>query len=364
MVFVNHSIFNIITRVLIFLDLIRSHLLKFFLKSNIFKTIFLNRSRRLFLYFALSSFLNLFLAFNYPIWILVFGPIVYGIPHLLSTIRYIPQSLSLKKSIKLESLQWIIGFSFLISFMSLYFNIKDRFAVIDKFSNGFELFIFSIFLGVLLYLAQKTTVRLFSMSLIFFLLIYGSVAEPLLTLAILLIGHNFLAFIFWFVRSRTLNDRWTSVFSFILFCLVHFFVLCGYLDSFIHFSIFSDPSSILNTQLGLEFLNQLNNSVEDYSRLITVFAYGQGVHYFIWLKAIPEQNLKHEHTINWKSSFNLLKSSVPIKMIMVSVLLILGLIGVGLMSNFSEARLLYVLFAAIHGYIEIVSLPFLKIRSV
>jgi hypothetical protein len=99
-----------------------------------------------------------------------------------------------------------------------------------------------------------------------------------------------------------------------------------------------------------------------------LYAFGQAMHYFVWLKAIPEQHLALQTPASFARSWQLLQQDfgktfagfvVGGCVVTVVGFAIVGFAIVGLWSlaNFNIARDLYFAFAAGHGYFELAALP-------
>lgn len=115
---------GVITRSLIFLDLIRIKILQISMKYSIFKKIFEYRPYRLFAFFMFSFSFNIILAFNAPLWALLFGPLILGVPHLISSVRYLPRFVATDFS-ELEKTKLfynLIGLSFFGSWAAIFFR--------------------------------------------------------------------------------------------------------------------------------------------------------------------------------------------------------------------------------------------------
>jgi hypothetical protein len=136
-----------------------------------------------------------------------------------------------------------------------------------------------------------------------------------------------------------------------------------------------DPShdhlmKMLSGQIGsVNFYNMAKailpqvNQGKWYFRLVVLYSFGQSLHYFLWLNIIPDYKLKSKHTISFKQSLKLINRDCGQNIVWWvlgggSIFLLLIFV-----SSLETARNCYFGFAAIHGYLEIVSFPLISKNS-
>src|SRR5262245_54301317 len=91
------------------LDQLRSALLRLTLGAGLLRRLFVHRASRLPVLFALSSATSFGLSLALAPWVLGFGPVIYGVPHLFSSLRYFhytlrePQSAPRRDSARIRS---------------------------------------------------------------------------------------------------------------------------------------------------------------------------------------------------------------------------------------------------------------------
>jgi hypothetical protein len=94
--------------------------------------------------------------------------------------------------------------------------------------------------------------------------------------------------------------------------------------------------------------------------LVVLYAFSQSIHYFLWLKAIPENHQQQLFPPSFQWSFKQLANDFGSS----SLYFLLALVGLGLaywfVLEFQTARLLYFSIASYHGFMEISNLPFLR----
>ena len=90
------------------------------------------------------------------------------------------------------------------------------------------------------------------------------------------------------------------------------------------------------------------------------YAFGQSLHYFVWLRAIPDQYLYRSVPVTFRQSLGLFRrdfSKLGGTMILVTVSagVLVGLAAL-LLAAGETARLIYLSVASWHGYLEITGL--------
>jgi hypothetical protein len=189
-----------------------------------------------------------------------------------------------------------------------------------------------------------------------------------------LIVHNFIAFYFWICATKEPADRRTAILAILLFILMNTIIISGVMDSVInlfdwttpHFVPSLDPISIGKLIIPTKFYPNF------FDRGISLFALGQSLHYFIWLKAIPELSISQKIPLSFSQSYKALLRDLGPTITKISVYLsfitITGVIIIFVSKpNFEffsieKLRNIYLSLAIAHGYIEIGILPFISLR--
>lgn len=342
-----------------FFDLLRIKLLRLTMPSLFFRTIYQHRPYRLTLFFIGSLVFNLFLSFNFPLWSLLLGPLILGGPHLLSSMRYLPKFLTNSDSEKNFLNYKFVGGTFLV--LTLSRLIFDQFysSILSSYPFLLESMMSLFVFFCIVVFTPQSKINLIRGLAYIFLLFYSLFNFPLFMLGFFVLAHNFVAFLFWFKRSRFLADKLAALFALTVFSAISLFILLGLADRF----LVSNYDSILSGTLDVFSLGSQILSSSDLDmprRLITIYALGQGLHYFVWLKAIPELELSFMHTTSFKQSYDKLKKEMSSRFIYGLLILILALILYGAFVSWPMARVAYLYLAAFHGYFELTSLVFVK----
>ncbi|MBC7457552.1 MAG: hypothetical protein H7235_04695, partial [Bdellovibrionaceae bacterium] len=272
----------------------------------------------------LSLIFNFVLALSIPLWVLLIGPVLLGIPHLISSTRYIPKL----TNINLLSVPLVGSFFVLVALIRLWIGVHD--VNIIELGAGFFL------LCLVGFLCKESKLRMISSLSLLSGLFASSLVYPLETLGFLVLAHNFVAFFFWIVRTNSKSDRTTAVVSLLLFILLTLTILTGFFDAFISSRLFEIFNGFNDASIGAQIFPKADMTL--WSRAVSAYALGQGIHYFVWLKAIPEQELSYQHTTSFSYSFKLLKSDMGNRIVYFSGLILIGLVTFALFRNFIEAR--------------------------
>lgn len=337
-------------------DTFRSFLLKKTLKVSLFRQIYTTRSYRLMFFFMLSLVFNFTLALKFPLWVLLIGPIVLGIPHLVSSIRYIPQLTVMNRF----SIPVVGSFFVLVAIARLWMGTYGG-VLLEGGPNTIELIAGLFLVGMIGFFYKQSKVRIMGSLFLLGSLLLASFSYPLETLGFLVLAHNFVAFFFWISRADNKADRVTAVSALLIFSGVTALILSGAFDTFMSERIFEIFNGFNDANIGAQIFPHADMTV--WSRAVSAYALGQGIHYFVWLKAIPEQELPYQHTTNFSYSFKLLKSDMGNRIVYFSGLILIGLVAYALLQNLIEARFIYLSLAAFHGYFEIMALPFVKAKT-
>lgn len=293
------------------LDAIRSQLLCTTLRVPAFAEIYCSRERRTLTLYALSLFFNSILIKFSPRVAFYAGPLILGVPHLLFSFQYTVKGFALRR-------------------LSLLVLVVTLLKVIEYWFE-FPLYHFPEALaltGTGFLLGQKRS-SLFLIPLFIISFNYFSVL-PL----VLLIGHNFVAFYFWWKESRTDSEKRVVINALYMLILV----------SMVH--IFLGPKS--EKILSLVLLGDLEGD-----SFLKIFLLSQSAHYFIWMKAIPDFRQTSPTPTSFRYTFVKIKSEVgkhALKIVGLGSILLLLLFVI---IDEEEARIFYLHVSAFHGLSEI-----------
>lgn len=295
------------------LDDVRRAVLQRTLEVPRLRGLFVRREERLPLAFLLGTSLTLPLAVFQPWLLLAAGPALFGLTHLGATIRFGAKALR-------EDRRRPVAL-----FLALILGAVAAYRLVTGTPDNLAELAGCAVLLVALLVARVLPVRQILLAAVLLSPLFVASREaPRETIQVLIILHNFVGFFFWIRAARRSGEVRAPV-----FCLGVF--------SVIHAAIFLLPGE--NFEVA--------------------YAYGQASHYFVWLKAIPEQSLDGSAPVSFGRSFKLLGRDFGRFGARLAVLLVVGLSAAWLLVSWEEARRLYFAVAAFHGYAEITLLAVL-----
>lgn len=346
-----------------FLDELRVRFLRATLAAPALRSVFTSRPKRLLVSFISSGILYLIAALYVPLWVLLLGPLVLGIPHLLASIRFTHKSLGGASEKKLAP--HVMG---LLLVAVAGYRLAENHGLVqpilwERLPNWAELAAMTALMVLIPLLYRK---RPGLPALIAFApLVALSYAFPFETLGALVLLHNLVAFAFWLRASSSRAERAIAIFCAAMFVGVSGAILLGAFD-FTRSWLFASES-ILNDQINVFTTGQL---VLPYTedplllfRAVAAYAFGQSIHYFVWLKAIPEQSHVNPVPASFKRSYIMIRQDLGRALLLAGFALTIVIAGAWLFLNVGEMRVLYFALASFHGYLEIAALGFFDSRS-
>ena len=337
------------------LDLLRSQVLRRTLRSRILREVFSNRARRLGTTFLIATFIAAFLSVAFPLWVLLIGPMIYGVPHIASSLRYFHyRAGSVQKwkwtgvgrgcdSIRathfpIVVLLWV--FLYRLLFTGNAFGLGQGQLSEWKGSTFVELGASTVTFVVAAAIYRRR-LRQWQTGAVFlggFSWVF--VHDPIRTLGALVLIHNFVAFPYWIGAAKPGAERRVAWAALSLTGVLTAVILMGGFDGLHRWF---DPSLNLGSaQLATQDIGRLilpgSSDPRTALRACSAFALGQSLHYFVWLKAIPDQYHYHPVPTSFRQSLRLLEKDFGRAWVVFFCLLS----GVAL--------------ASFHGYLEIAGL--------
>jgi hypothetical protein len=351
-------------------DRVRVKGLRVFLSSSAFRSVFRDRAKRLGTLFLLSVLIYLPLSFYFPLWMLAIGPLVWGIPHLVSSARFQAHAISddsgssihFKKTLYIAAGVWVFITSLRVLTDVLNVQIPwdlQHASIVEMIAGVFTF----VSLALINRLKRSQVVM---GSLILVPLFYSSWNYPMLTVGALILLHNFVAFAFWIQASRSVRDRKVAVYATLLFLIIHILMFAKVFDPIIN--LHPSATTLYWANMDVFSLGRLvapwSRSNDVWYRCVCLYAFGQASHYFVWLKAIPDLRAPSEAPTSFKTSWNLLKRDVSARPASTAAILIFAPIGIWLFLNFNIAHQFYLAVASYHGYMELGVLALIFSRGV
>ena len=341
-------------------DRLRARFLALTLRIGLFDRIFRSRTKRLAAFFSLSFVIALTLALTVPLWVLLVGPLVLGVPHLVASLSFVPRLTGAGKEAAGIGMAVRFGALFIaVAAMRLWSTAPGP-AIFDRLPNGVEMAAMLIAGGCLASASGAGFIRSACSAAILSALMAASLTAPASTLGALVLAHNFAGFIYWIARAPTSNDRFVGLGALVLFAAATVAILAGVFDAALTWRTSSIFGGALDDwSIGQTILPGTDRAIW-WSRAVSAFALGQSLHYFVWLRAIPEQELPHQHPIGFSKSLRLLERDTGPAVVYGAAYGLAGLFVYALFKGWPEARLLYLTAAAFHGYFEIAGLALVR----
>ena len=374
------------------IDKFRALALKATLRIQFLRSTFSHRPERIFFLYLLAVLFYLPVSLFFPVWVLAIGPILWGIPHIFASFRLIHFAMHpaptptdqaganwtgtnpTSSYAERESSARLNSRSF--RFISIIWLLVTLYRVGDEYHYfQYEIFkeisylpeiisMFATFLG-LSFIYKFQFQKIMKASLVFAPVAALSWLFPAWTVGALLILHNWVAFYFWYSATQTRADRKVALVSVAIFFGIHALVWAGAFDPLYHFV---SPTGELAwagldyQTLGAGIAPWTENSIFWFHSVV-LYAFGQSLHYFVWLKAIPEQHVRSQNPRSFRQSWSFLKSELGPKTGQILLLGVLLISFVWVFLSYPQARVMYFAVAAYHGYMEISALGLSLVRS-
>jgi hypothetical protein len=322
--------------------------------------VFTNRIVRLQILFLVTCLAYLFLSQVFPLWVLLTGPIVYGVPHIFASIRYAhrglnEQSAPERRTPALRSLTWVasiwigvLGMRLLTDFSQLelpwYLAYTNLIEIVAS--------VFTIGIGLALY--RRSPVQALIAFSLFSPLAIASYYAPGETLGFLILFHNLIAFAYWAHSAKNSEEKKSVLFATLVFIFANVLIFMGFLDRSL--DLFPPSMSLFDGAIDAQ---QIGRMIVPWSKdaalqfhCVVAYAFGQALHYFIWLKAIPDQAHDRQTPTTFRQSFHLIRSEYGKSALIAIIATCLVGAGIWLFMELQTARQVYFCIAAYHGYLE------------
>ncbi len=306
-----------------FLDFARSYVLRRTLKIKFLRDCYRSKIKRTYLLFCVSLLVNGFLILNYPLVSFYLIPLLLGVPHIYSSIRYGYKSSNQTPYYIL----WIL--IFVAQVLQRQRWVSDPHGLLNGFAVLCTLFIIKIN-----FRETKNKLILF----IPLVITLGFIWNAFIAALVIMLAHNFFAFIFWYYSSKSIEEKRMVVIAF-AFTLATAIIL------------YFVPVS---TQLG-ELAQNLTGLYETRITLwlTSAFLFTQSIHYFIWLKAIPDFTLQTDTPLSFRNGDKKIRDFFGNRIYFYIGSLIIVLTVFSFYVGLEEGRQLYIQLSAFHGLAEI-----------
>lgn len=279
----------------------------------------------------------LLLAIQAPFWLLALGPIVWGVPHVLSDFRYLVLRPGLHRR---TGLVLAVGLPLAVA------------------GTGWH----SVECGMIAAVMAGAFARgaVWKKGIVFALgalLLWVSVRVGDLAGLVFAHAHNFIALALWWCwgpTGKTLR----------LLVPLLFFVAGGLIWSG---ALAPTTAAISWAPPGLDAWYHLGSLAPGMGepwalRLVLLFAFAQAVHYGIWLRLVPEEDRPQPTPRTFAASFRALERDFGPRLLWASLLLMAGL-AVWAVGDLMAARTGYLRMALFHGYLELAAAALLFVEG-
>ena len=306
-------------------DSLRSAILK--VASPWISPLFADRHRRVW-WLGMVSVVSAFVVTGLvPLWSLALGPVILGVPHLVSDVRY------LVVRPKLHLKPWLLV-------------LVGAPLLATSLGAGPEVGVLAIVPAVF---GAGWSWRLVVVGLVWLALTGAAYLEPLGFQLAFVHAHNVVAVLLWWsLTSRTKSMALVPL----LAVGGAIAILAGALDPLVTWS--GGWTAPWTGTTFTEFVESITPNLDPTlaGRLVLSFCFLQSVHYAVWLRLVPDDARPRPAPRTFAASWDALVADFGLAPLLVFVALSLGLAVWGAVS-LPGARLGYLQLAAFHGYLEL-----------
>lgn len=320
------------------LDAVRSRLLRAL--APIARSVIVPREPRVALVASLLLSSVFAVACSLPIWVLAVGPLVWGIPHIVSDIRY------LVARPRLHRRPWILGVIAAATIAGAYgFGVRGALAgavvaMVFARASFARRAVGVVAVGALFGVAQWA----------------GWKADLAFVHLHNLVGVG----LWWAWRRRESKLHWAPLAIFALGCVL---ILAGCVDAIPKLTGGLRASW---TGLDLHRLAWSSSPVHEgplVARFFMLYAFGQSAHYIVWLRLVPEDDRPSSTPRSFTQSLRALHADVGGPILWLSLVSAIGLVSWAIWRGIGVARDRYIDLAFFHAYLEIVAASLLWAES-
>jgi hypothetical protein len=334
--------------IIILLDRARQNILRLTLRSNWLAKTYQNYESRNVSGLLIWTLIIFPMALLRPDILLVAGPFVFGYPHVVASYRYL--FLRQKFYEKYRSRLFLIFSIFTVITIAIYQS--------QAFFSEISFAVWPPLLAILALLTAHVTGLQRSKKLFWFGALIGlgfaffAWQEPLLYAGAILMIHNFTAFAHWIASSRDLKRRNFAIISTILFLAVHVFVLSGGVDTWLQATRLQD----WKIESTAWFLASWSQDPLVWYRWLVLYTFGLSLHYYIWLRAIPENEIKSGTPLCFRLSLQEWRKDLGSTSLFFAILI--TALGLSVWAiHFKMGQVIYFQIALLHGALELIFLP-------
>ena len=276
---------------------------------------------------AISVALAATLAF--PIWLLALGPIVWGVPHVLSDVRYLVVRPGLHR-------RWPLWLAAGVPLFVLTFTLQTSWGLVA--AAGAAL------------VARGSVARKLAVATPIACLALLASRDWFFAAVIFAHAHNVIGVALWWAwRGR---ERAMHLLPLAAFVLGNALLLSGALDPVLFAS-----GGLAHVAGGMDLYYHIGSLAPDAlgalgPRLVLSFAFSQSVHYVIWVRMVPDEDRRRETPRTFASTLRALRADFGWPLVALAVLFAIGL-AVWAAIDLFAARTGYLRAVLFHGHLEV-----------
>lgn len=264
-----------------------------------------------------------------PMWFLVIGPLVWGVPHVVSDLRYLVARPGYHRRPGIA-----IAVSAGIIAAGLGFTLRAALAGAA---------------GALLFARASWRRRLAGISVLGALFAVTAWAGPLADLVFAHL-HNVIAVGFWWAwRPRARKLHWVPLG---MFAIMSALILVGALDFMVTRAGLHAPWTGISAR-WLAYQLSWTMSGPWPTRMLVLYAFGQSVHYVVWMRLVPEEERPSATPRSFAQSFRALQVDVGSVVLWATAFGVAAFLIWAAVASLGAARNGYIQLAFFHGYLEI-----------
>lgn len=350
------------------LDHLRGALLRWTMGIPLLRAVYTDRARRLWWLYLAFAAAALAFAVSLPLWQLILGPVVFGAAHLGASVRYFHHGAAGPGPH--EARGRVYTFILLASVTYCVARIARDLGWLGAGMPALSEWEGSmtadgVFMAVILlgtgWIYRSQPRRMLLGAALITPLTLCLWRWPFATTGILVLVHNVVGFFYWISGASTLAERRGALSALGIFAGINLLIFGGALDPL--YELWARGASLPFSGLTYAELGRLifpwNEDPDLLMRGVVAFAFGQSVHYYVWLKAIPDTLHSHPIPTSFRQSVRLLGEDFGPQAALLVVYLVAASTALWFIFDMASARSAYFLIAGFHGYVEIAGLALL-----
>jgi len=328
------------------LDVARSRVMRVALGTKLGVFVIARRDRRVAAQAAVGVLVTFMLVVLAPAFMLALAPIVFGVPHVASDVRY----LVLRRGVSRPAIAITLTFAALVTSMR---GLDLAFPSALPWANV-EMSLLCAWVACAAIAGASVASRLDRIAPALFViagLAFVAVPHAMAMRLVLAHAHNVIAIAVWlFVFRRSVRAATLPL------------VLAGVAVIVLLSGVTLPVSMTHSHALGMSLGDAASWLAPGFSAragiaIVLSFAFLQSMHYAVWLGWIPQEDLRAEGTLSFKMSLRSMARDFGTRGLVVVVALSL-LVVFGACLSMVRTRELYLSLATFHGYLEIAMLAY------